>query len=81
MPWPNTASAKKPVFKLFYHEKDGIHDFSCNERVRKQLLAHGFPEEARYLAKAWGRHRLVYHFWRDEYNEPILDFFTRHAVK
>lgn len=77
MPWPDAGSAQKPVFKLFHHQGDGINDFSCNERVRAKLLEHGFPEDGRYATKGW--RRVVNHFWLDEYNEPILDFFEKHA--
>lgn len=79
MPWPDTGAAQKPVFKLFHHHKDGVHDYSCNERVRAQLLAHGFPEDGRFVLEG-GWRRWVNHFWLDDYNAPILDFFEKHAV-
>lgn len=80
-PWP-TTSANKPTFKLFHHSKDGINDFSCSERIRTQLLAHGFPEEERFSKGGLWR-TISHHFWLDDYNEPMLDFFekhTRHAL-
>lgn len=80
MKWPQTSSSKKPVFKLFHHHKDGINDYSCNERVRAKLLEHGFIEDGRFLIEG-GWRRLVNHFWQDEYNAPILDFFEKHAVR
>lgn len=79
-PWPQPASSKKPIFKLFHHRQDGINDFSCNERVRAQLLAHGFEEDGRFVLEG-GWRRLVNHFWLDRYNAPLLDFFERHAVR
>jgi poly(3-hydroxybutyrate) depolymerase len=79
-PWPQAAAGQKPVFKIFHHRQDGVNDFSCNERVRSQLLAHGYPEEERFALDSGGRRRLVNHFWLDDYNAPILDFFARHAA-
>lgn len=79
-PWPSFSSPKKPVFKLFHHRQDGINDFSCNERVRAQLLARGFQEDGRFVLEG-GWRRLVNHFWLERYNEPLLDFFARHAER
>lgn len=77
--WPQSPNRQKPVFKLFHHRQDGVNDFSCNDRLRTQLLAQGYPEEGRFTLDSGGRRRLVHHFWLEDYNAPILDFFTRHA--
>lgn len=77
--WPQPVGGQKPVFKLFHHRQDGVNDFSCNERLRNQLLAHGYPEEERFTLDSGGRRRLAHHFWQDDYNAPILDFFARHS--
>ena len=74
-PWDSARPAKKPVFRLFHHENDAIHDFSCGEKVRRQLLAHGYPEAPPFIVRG-GIRRLVHHFWLDAYNRPLLDFFT-----
>lgn len=80
MQWPQRPSQQKPVFKLFHHAKDGVNDLSCNDRVRAQLLAHGFPEEERFLIQG-GWRRFLNHFWKDEYADPILDFFVKHSAQ
>lgn len=75
--WPQIQSLQRPVFKLFHHRRDGINDFSCNERVRQQLLAHGFPEDGRFVIEKGLFRRVENHFWLDEYNLPLLEFFRR----
>jgi poly(3-hydroxybutyrate) depolymerase len=74
-PWESARPARKPPFRLFHHENDAIHDFSCGEKVRRQLLAHGYPEAPPYIVRG-GMRRLVHHFWLDEYSRPLLDFFA-----
>lgn len=76
--WDETKG-EKPPFRLFHSEFDGINDYSCHLKVEKQLKQHGFTGEASYLMKNHsGRRRLIYHFWADEYNPEILEFFKRH---
>lgn len=75
MPWETQKPAKKPAFKLFQHEKDGIHDFSCHEKVRTQLTVHGYPDTGPFVVRDEGRRRLVHHFWQSAYTQPVLDFF------
>jgi pimeloyl-ACP methyl ester carboxylesterase len=74
-PWESARPARKPRFRLFHHENDAIHDFSCGEKVRRQLLTHGYPEAPPLILRG-GIRRLVHHFWRDAYNRPLLDFFA-----
>jgi hypothetical protein len=74
-PWESARPTRKPVFRLFHHENDAIHDFSCGEKVRRQLLAHGYPETPPFIVRGDTR-RLVHHFWLDAYNRPLLDFFS-----
>lgn len=80
-PWPEPQASQKPPFKIFHHRKDGVHDFSCNERLRTQLLAHGYPEDQRFIADSRGFRRLAHHFWIDEYNEPLLEFFAQQSSR
>ena len=75
MPWETQRPAKKPPFKLFQHEKDGIHDFSCHEQVRIQLTAHGYPDAGAFVVRDAGRRRLIHHFWQQAYTQPVLAFF------
>ncbi len=79
MPWETQRPPKKPPFKLFQHEKDAIHDFSCHEKVRAQLTAHGYPDAGAFVLRDEGRRRLVHHFWQSAYTQPLLDFFKSAA--
>jgi pimeloyl-ACP methyl ester carboxylesterase len=72
--WPTpgnlTASCRQ-----FYHEGDLAVDLSCQEKLGFQLVNHGFACEAPFVLALETRRRLADHFWLDEYNQPILDFF------
>jgi poly(3-hydroxybutyrate) depolymerase len=71
--WETASPARKPTFRLLHHENDGIHDISCGMKVRRQLLAHGFPESAPLILRG-GSRNLANHLWQVAYNEPLLEF-------
>ncbi|APE33590.1 hypothetical protein BOX37_05965 [Nocardia mangyaensis] len=73
--WDDGQAPTKPTFRLFHHEMDGINDVSCADKVARQLRSHGYPGEPDFLLRG-GRRSLANHLWQDEYNRPILDFFT-----
>lgn len=74
----DTFVGTKPKFRLFHSDKDGVNDYSCSLKVEKQLRAHGFSGDPTYLLKSdGGRRRLLNHFWHDEYNPVLLDFFKK----
>ncbi|MDZ4866883.1 MAG: hypothetical protein SGI91_06135 [Alphaproteobacteria bacterium] len=79
MPWDTQKPPKKPPFKLFQHEKDGVHDFSCHEKVRTQLTAHGYPDAGPFVVRDEGRRRFVHHLWQSAYTQAVLDFFKSQA--
>jgi pimeloyl-ACP methyl ester carboxylesterase len=79
-PWDSRVGAKPP-FKLFHHEKDGVNDMSCNDKVWKQLVAHGYPDAGRFVLRDAERRRLVHHFWQSAYTQPMLEFFQSFARK
>jgi len=74
LPWDD-AGVARPVFRLFHHAQDGINDASCGDRVRRQLLAHGYPEVPPFVPTAGTRQKTL-HYWQDEYNAPLLQFFA-----
>lgn len=74
-PWDGAASALKPAFRQFYHAQDGINDRSCVAKVRTQLLLRGYPEVAPFMLDGGARSADV-HNWLDQYNAPVLNFFT-----
>ncbi|MFN0185232.1 MAG: alpha/beta fold hydrolase [Aquabacterium sp.] len=73
-PWDGGTGPARPVFRVFHHAQDGINDRSCVEKVRSQLLARGYPEVAPFTLDGPDR-RADVHYWLDDYNAPILDFF------
>jgi pimeloyl-ACP methyl ester carboxylesterase len=73
--WDVGPNTPKPTFRQFHHEQDGINDRSCGAKVRTQLIAHGYPEAMPFLLQG-GTRRNGAHFWLDEYNAPMLEFFT-----
>lgn len=74
-PWDDLPGVPKPRFRLFHHAQDGINDRSCVDRVRAQLLARGYPEEAPFMLDGPVR-SLAAHLWLDGYSAPLLAFFT-----
>lgn len=74
-PWESGTGATRPAFRVFHHAQDGINDHSCVAKVRTQLLARGYPEAAPFTLDGGGRSADV-HYWRDDYNAPVLDFFA-----
>ncbi len=73
--WDTANPAFKPTFKLFQHENDGINDLSCNDKIERQLEAHGYRNTGRFLLRG-GQRNLANHLWQPAYNRPILDFFA-----
>ncbi len=74
-PWDGAASAARPAFRQFHHAQDGINDRSCVAKVRAQLLARGYPEEAPFMLDGGSRSADA-HAWQDDYSAPLLAFFT-----
>lgn len=68
---------KKPLFKLFYHQGDGVCDTSCKEKVGHLLVEHGYKDEGSFIIEDTGRKRILHHFWKQEYNQPLIEFFKR----
>ncbi len=77
-PWDGETSAARPAFRLFHHAQDGIVDRSCVAKVRTQLLARAYPEEAPFLLDG-GARSVDAHAWQDDYGEPLLAFFASRA--
>lgn len=73
--WDGATSTPKPAFRQFHHAQDGINDRSCVGKVRAQLLAHGYPEETPFMLDG-GSRSVDAHYWLNEYNAPLLAFFT-----
>lgn len=77
-PWDGGSIAVKPPFKIFHHAQDGINDRSCVDKIRLQLAARGFPQEAAFTLDG-GPRSAEAHAWQDAYNAPLLDFFESQA--
>jgi poly(3-hydroxybutyrate) depolymerase len=74
-PWDGAPGARRAPFRVFHHAQDGIHDRSCVEKLRRQLLAHGHAETAP-LTLDGGARRAEVHYWLDAYNAELLAFFA-----
>lgn len=73
--WDRSAGGARPPFRQFHHEQDGIHDLSCVEKAAARLVANGFAQTPALRLTASTR-QAVLHFWLDDYNQPMLDFFS-----
>jgi len=80
-PWEGAGGGRKPAFKQFHHEKDGIVDLSCMRKASALLERHGYRNAGDFVVEDPGPRRLVHHLWRDDYNAPILDFFEAEGAK
>lgn len=74
-PWDSAQPAVMPFFRMFRHEEDGINDQSCGQKISKLLREHGYQGLPDFVLHG-GRRSLQHHLWQDEYNRPILDFFS-----
>ncbi len=78
--WKIANSEKKPFFKLFYHEGDGVDNTSCKKKVKRLLVEHGYKDDGSFVIKDdSGKTRVSNHFWQKEYNQPLIEFFTKSA--
>lgn len=73
-PWDGTMLTTRPAWKAFHHKKDSINDVSCLEKLRKELVMRGYPETPPLLLNG-GWRSARWHYWLDDYNEPLVEFF------
>ena len=73
-PWDGATLGPKPAFRVFHHAQDGINDRSCVDKVRRQLVARGYPEAPPFMLDGGSRNADV-HYWLDDYNTPLLAYF------
>lgn len=74
--WTTTGSYIP--FKLFYHQGDAVVDTSCKEKLRILLIEHDYKDDGSFIIKSIGIKRIINHFWMEEYNQPILEFFSKY---
>lgn len=74
--WETSNPPVKPAFKLFRHEGDGINDPSCGEKVETLLRLHGYRDAGAFVLRGNGQRNLAHHLWQEDYNRPILEFFS-----
>ena len=78
--WP-AAKGRRPPFKQFQNEADGIVDISCMRKATAMLESNGFPADQPYVIPKQGRNDPFKHLWLEDYNAPLLDFFASQAAK
>ena len=77
--WPDIK--RSVSFKQFYHEGDGAVHTSCIEKTRKLLVENGYQDAGAFIISTEkGKRSIKEHFWQQEYNQPILDFFKKHSM-
>lgn len=74
------STGRRPPFKQFHHEADGIVDISCMRKATVMLERNGFPASEPYVIPRRGRKDFFKHLWLDDYNAPLLDFFASQAA-
>jgi hypothetical protein len=74
--WPATNEAIP--FKQFHGTGDGACDISCMHKVNKMLVEKGYKDEGAFILESEKRSP-ENHFWQGQYNQPMLDFFKKHA--
>jgi hypothetical protein len=74
----SNAVEKILPFKQFHHQGDAACDFSCMAKARDWLVQNGFKDEGAYIVSK-GRRKIANHFWQDEYNEAMINFFKKYA--
>ncbi|MDW7772825.1 MAG: hypothetical protein SCH71_08050 [Desulfobulbaceae bacterium] len=80
--WPGKDSLNKPPFKLFYHLGDSVDDTSCKEKLKELLVRNGYSDAGSVILGDVDSTRWpLNHFWMDEYNRPLIDFFKKYARK
>lgn len=78
--WKQSITAGGPIFKQFHHEGDKGVDISCMKKAQSFLNMHGYADAGSYIVKDQGPKRSIKHFWRSEYNRPLIDFFKNSAA-
>ncbi|NIM95293.1 MAG: hypothetical protein GTO18_16480 [Anaerolineales bacterium] len=72
---------EKPAFKQFHHQGDGACNISCVEKARMTLVEYGYEDDGAFIIENNGRSTVWKHFWMEEYNQPIIDFFTEYGYE
>jgi dienelactone hydrolase len=79
--WPDVTGKRKPPFKQFYHRKDGVVDVSLKEKATRLLVEHGYRNDGPFILDDTANKTLENHFWQSEYNQPLIEFFTKYVRK
>lgn len=77
MPWHTSLKpdAKKPFFKQFHNLGDSVVDISCMKKAQSLLIKNGYRNGGPFIIQDTGGKKLYKHFWMNEYNEPMINFF------
>jgi len=80
--WDTAHPLEKPAFKQFHHEGDAGVDMSCMKKAELLLKGHGYRGDTPYIIRdREGKKKLWKHFWQQQYNQPLIDFFLRNKKK
>lgn len=80
-PWESMHPVRRPAFRAFHHEDDGVNDLSCVEKVISGLRERGYREVPAFRVRGSGRRSVAAHLWLDAYNGPLLEFFASQLAR
>jgi len=77
--WPEIK--RSIPFKQFYHEGDGGIHISCMKKTNELLIDKGYQDTGAFIIDNPDNKRTVEkHFWQEEYNQLMLDFFKKNLT-
>lgn len=79
--WDSPGPGARPPVKQFHHRLDGIVDMTCMLKANTMLREQGYPDAGVFLIEGRRRKSPLNHLWKDDYNEPLLNFFAAEAAR
>jgi hypothetical protein len=74
--WDGSDSLARPPFRAFRHQADPVVDTSCSEKAELLLEDNGYAGLPPYIVTREHPDPDSNHYWQEEYNLPLLDFFS-----
>ena len=78
--WESSGRMNKPPFKLLHHLYDNTVNISCMRKAAEQLVLRGYLDQGTVALDKPKQPPEETHLWQAEFNQPILDFFSKVAT-
>lgn len=78
--WP-VGTEEKPYFKQFHHEGDLGVNIACMKKANNLLVQHGYKDDEAFIITDTDGKSILDHFWHEQYNKPLIEFFEKHSLK